>query len=251
MKCRPHFLFGLFVLAALPVGRVPVDGDSSKTTLRMYLGTGQYAYIERGCEGNIVERYPIPYQEASISVDHKTSGRFRFGINGSYIRDKRLRDVRYIYDTNPGYDRKWKLQRTSTFLVNPYFALDWKYLGMGLGIVTSNNGFFATESGFMAKGSASVRIGNPKKIYISASMFQDPPLLTSGYFSLGFGSDEVDKFHWWLGVSALPYDRAGYIGRASILVRKGMFLNWLFRLGHSEGVDENAIGVGLTYTLQP
>jgi len=74
------------------------------------------------------------------------------------------------------------------------------------------------------------------------------PLYSGSLLRLGIGARENPRFDWWLGVGFLgPHDKAGFLMTSNISLQRHIKLNLLTRIGYSEDIWENSIGVGLTY----
>src|SRR5262245_53675887 len=78
----------LLLLGALPLHINLAPPDSTDTAVQLYGGLGQYALVSRGCEGQILRKHAIPFQELGAGVEHRTASPLRLGIRSSYIFDK-------------------------------------------------------------------------------------------------------------------------------------------------------------------
>ena len=73
------------LLAMLPLG-VHVEEDSTETNLQFMASSGQYAYIVRGCDDEVLHSEPLALTEYNVAIDHKTASPIRIGIQASYLR---------------------------------------------------------------------------------------------------------------------------------------------------------------------
>ena len=135
--------------------------------------------------------------------------------------------------------------------MNPYLNFEWKPIGIGGGYFWSRYRLAASDNFGEVDSPVSVylRFGNRRSVYVSTSFLHHVPLYSGGYFQLGLGSGKNPNFDWWAGLGiAGPYDGFSLLlFKGDIRLQQHFKLNLLTRLGFSEGISENAIGVGLTY----
>ncbi len=250
MKFKLHQSFALLVLGALPVQIDLAPQDSAETTVQFYGGAGQYALISRGCEGQVLSKHAVPFQELSAGVEHKFASPVRLGIRSSYIFDQQEVSEGF-FDPEGNYQSRTKFVPEENLTLNPYLNLETKPVGIGVGYFwarhppTGSDNFDDVELPW----SAYLRFGNRRAGYFSMSLLHHIPLYTGGYFQLGFGSGENPNFDWWLGWGfAGPYDQPDIaLFKANLHLERHFMLNLLGRVGFTEGLSESAIGIGLTY----
>jgi hypothetical protein len=56
-----------------------------------------------------------------------------------------------------------------------------------------------------------------------------------------------EKVHGWLGTSFAPYDKLGVLAEVDVAAGRHFRVTGTGRLGSSEGEDENAFALGLSY----
>jgi hypothetical protein len=135
--------------------------------------------------------------------------------------------------------------------LNPYLNLEWKAIGIGGGYFWSRAPLAGGENfeDVDSPISAYFRLGSRRALYFSSSFQHHIPVYTGGCFQLGLGSGKNPSFDWWLGWGFVgPYDGPGIaLFKSDIRLHRHFTLNVLGRAGFTEGVSENAIGIGLTY----
>jgi hypothetical protein len=76
-----------------------------------------------------------------------------------------------------------------------------------------------------------------------------PYASSGGVFEAALGIGVSPAVRGWIGLgSPEPFDAGGVIAGADIRLAPGLQMNVGGRLGSSEGIDENAIHAGLSYT---
>lgn len=251
MKLKIKKMFCLFLISMLPLQINISPEDSSETNFQFTGGIGQYVNISRGCSGEVLDKETIPFQEIGVSVDHKTGKHWRLGLQGSYIFSQKHRELSYEH----GEDRYvGKSIPTQIFILNPYVNFESKYFALGGGYIFANDVLPASDDTPIVFGknypSGYLRLGNVKTFYVDASLFHTTPLLSSNYIKYGLGFQINPKIDFWIGSGIAPYDQGGIIAKTHIQIQPNLYLNALARIGSSEGISENAIGLGLTYQLK-
>ncbi len=227
--------------------------DSTETSFQLFGGVGQYALVNRGCEGEVLSKRAVPFRELSAGVEHQLASPVSLGIRSSYIFDKKdvLTGETYYDPARDLYFSRTEFVFHEILTVNPYLNLEAKPIGIGGGYfwsrrpLTGSDNFDDVELPF----SAYLRLGNRRAVYFSASLLHHIPLYTGGYFQLGFGSGKNPNFDWWLGWGFVgPYDQGDIaLFKSNIRLQRHFMLNVLGRVGFTEGISESAIGLGLTY----
>jgi hypothetical protein len=222
MRREVTYLSVIAAAAPLAVSAPPQHA----TEITIAGGQGSYAVVTRGCEGNVITKSRVNYDNAAVEVTHKFPSVFRIGARAG------------ILDLEGSSD--------ATRYVNPYLSADWPGFSIGVGWVFGNHPFPESD-GDSTGGSVSAhfRIGKAKK-YFTLSYFEDVPLLTPGYLTAGFGGGGR-KLHLWFGVGAIPYDNFGFVSRIDYRVAGGLSLGGTGRLGGSESINEHAFALRLSY----
>ncbi|MFX0139897.1 MAG: hypothetical protein ACFFDN_40020 [Candidatus Hodarchaeota archaeon] len=226
--------------------------DSTETNFRVTGGLGQYAHISRGCAGNVLEKEKIPFNEIGVSIDHKTKSPFRLGLNSSYIFTRQPGELVDAYHPVHGYSRRWSHDNPpiGIFTVNPFINAEWKYFAIGGGYFGSTRELDVPyEEKFFHFFSGYIRIGNIRKFYVDGYLFHTTHIYSNNFIGLGLGFRLNPNVGWWFGGGFGQYDKGGFLMKTDIRIRSNLYLDTLIRLGESEGISENAIGLGLTYKL--
>jgi hypothetical protein len=213
---------------------------------------GQYAHISRGCEGNVLDKEEIPFKEIGVSIDHKTRSPFRLGIQSSYISTKTKSEMVEYHDQYSGYYEKYSRENNpiGIFTVNPFVNAEWKNIAIGVGYFGASRPIIEeTDHSNEHHLSGYLRIGNIRSVYADASFFYATPVFSGNCFKLGLGFGSTPAFGMWFGLGTGPYDRVGLLFKTNIRLQQHLYLDTLIRLGNSENLWENAVGLGLTYRL--
>lgn len=233
--------FGV-LLVLLPL-QIPLTPDDSVSTSLQIIGShGQYAAISRSCEGDVLDKEGLPLTEVGISAHHAAKPWLSVGIDGGVIRSKR--EIGEVFNGEfyePVYGR-----RNFTYAV-PHLDFNASWIGAGVGAVVAPHGLpldgKQTED---VLPSARLRLGKPQAFYFDVSVFRNLPM-SHGYFTAGLGSKASKKATWWAGISGVPHDGAGLLTRLDFRLSPVMQVTTSLRLGTSEGISENALGIGLRF----
>jgi hypothetical protein len=253
-----HSLRNVFVfsfIGLLPLQICIVPKDSTETNIRVMGSVGQYAYIIRSCDNIPDEKKIVPFNEIGASIDHKSASPIRFGVNSSYILTRKKQKTTTYYDPNYSTPER-SLHDDSPrgiFTINPFVNAEKKYFAIGGGFLVAsrdlgnvyeqlNDHLFKSLSGY-------IRIGNPHRFYVDGTVFHSIPIFANNYFRAGVGIRANPNIGLWFGYGGLPYDNGGYIIKTNIRLRHNLYLESVIRCGESEGIDESAIGLGLTYKI--
>lgn len=209
--------------------------DSTETNIKVSGGAGSYAYITRGCEGEVLTKDKVPFKDLGYSIDHKFKFPVRVGLRGGNIWERN----RYYPDE----------RRTNSYL-NPDLSLEWKWFGIGAGPFFAQKDLPTREGGKLSRNSLSwhLRFGSPK-LYFSIHMLESVPLYSGGgYINLGLGGGVSRKFSLWFGLGTKgPYDTEGFLAKTNIKLKGNWYVDLVGRLGTSAGISESAISFGLNY----
>jgi hypothetical protein len=219
-------------------------GDSTFTSVQLTGGAGSYAYITRGCEGEILSKEAVPFRDAGFSVDHRGLGPVQVGMKGGWYSESRRMGH---WRPNAGLN---------AYYLNPNVALEWRRFGIGLGpllaeaplhdfLLSDENGY---DRGIKALPTGHIRVGS-RKAYFSAHLLEGLPLVSGGGFMAGgFGFSPGPGASIWIGLTTpLPYDGMGALGQAAIPVARNTHLRVGLRIGQSNGVSECAGSLGLDH----
>ena len=214
-------------LAPLAVSTAP---DSSATRVGFAFGAGNFADVARGCDNSVISARHHLFRDGGVSVSHEFRGPLVVGLRGQHV----------AIDTTFGNGK--------TFW-NPNVALEWNGFGIGAGWVTPN-GEFEIPYVNLPPASGHVRFGNPRRLAITFRLMEGEPYFSSGgAFDVRASTQIGSRIRPWIGVGgAEPFDKAGFLLGAEARLAPGWDVGVGGRLGRSEGLDENAIRVGFSYT---
>jgi hypothetical protein len=223
------------MLAPLMVDVAPPQPDSSVTRFSVAYGGGSYAYITRGCSGEVLSTERRDFGDMGFAVSHRyAGGPGEFGLRATVFRKM------------PQYE-------SGTVIWNPNAALEFRKFGFGLGYVSSPGEDYAP---YYYSGrefdplpvSGHLRFGPLRGTYFSISFLEDVPLVSGGgTVSTGGGFRVSRAVNGWFGVSwPEPFDMPGLLLKSNVHLNRSLDLNLSGRLGGSEGISESAGAIGLT-----
>lgn len=215
----------------LVVGVQGNNKDSTETNIKLAGGVGSYAYITRGCEGQVISKNKIPFKDLGFSFDHKFKFPVRVGLRGGRIWER---------------DISFPDSEITNFYLNPDLSLEWKWFGIGAGHFVAQRVLYNWDSKNLTSGH--LRLGSPEG-YFSIHLLESFPFYSGGgYLSMGGGGKASRRLSYWLGISYPgPYDALGFLIKTNFKLKGNLYLDLAGRLGSSEGISENAISVGLNY----
>ena len=212
--------------------------DSTVTNIKLAVGTGSYAYITRGCEGQVISKNKVPFKDLGFSLDHKFKFPVRVGLKGGNIWERySLEEVNLQSGT------------ATNFYINPDISLEWKWFGIGAGLFSAEKDLYWRDMGLARNlPSGHLRLGSPQ-LYLSAHLMESVPLYSGGgYLNFGLGGQASRRVSYWLGIGVTgPYDNGGFLIKTNIQVKGNWHLDLAGRLGQSQGISENALSFGINY----
>jgi hypothetical protein len=219
-------------LTPLAVSVSPALRDSSVTSLTIAAGSGDYAYVTRGCDNEVLTKQKLHFRDSGIEVKHEFRGPLAAGVRMTVLNEM------------PEYDK-------GSVVVNPNIAMEWDKVGLGLGgtFVPDDNANGQPDYK-IPRASAHIRVGQLTKLHASIHLGEDIPLTSGGgAYRIGAGFRPLKDADLWLGLGGYPYDKAGFIVRADYHATPYLDLHATGRLGSSEGIKENAVSAGVTVKL--
>jgi hypothetical protein len=228
MKLRWLNLLSMAAMAPLALDVSPAPPDSSVTSLTFAAGTGDYAYVLRGCDNSVISAEKRHFRESGVELRHDFKGIPEVGMRATILNEM------------PQYE-------DGTVILNPYFALEGSKIGIGFGYVSvpGDNSYLGRDYEIVPA-SGHLRVG-PRSNYWSMHLNEDLPITSGGgEFRTGVGFRAGTVADMWLGVGSIPYDHVGAIARTDIHATRFLDLHVAGRLGSSQGVPENAVTVGVT-----
>ena len=231
MKLRWLNLVSMAAMAPMAVNVAPTRPDSSVTSLTFAAGSGDYAYVVRGCDNSVISAEKRHFRESGVELKHDFEGPPELGLRATILNEM------------PGYE-------DGTVVLNPFFSVEGTTLGIGLGFVNVQGDYHLQSEDYeIIPASGHLRIGK-RSGYFSVHLNEDLPMTSGGgamRTGAGFRAGKAADF--WLGVGTLPFDQVGFVARADIHATRFLDLHAAGRLGSSQGINENAASVGVTLKL--
>ncbi len=248
--------------ALMPVAvEVPVDssgGYAGVTRVHVAGGGGSYAFVARGCEGEVIDTVPARFEDVGVSLEHRIGeGPLVLGVRGGRVRHR----IGMPEDTSRFQGVPVDAVVDNAY-VNPYASIERPEGGFGVGWVFHRNEFITAGEHAreqldhpMNDLSAHLRVGYPRANHFDIQWMEGVPLASSGgYFTALLGGPLRDDPHWimhgGLGAGG-PYEGAGLALRIEHLDDSGLSLDVSTRLGHSGNRAQWGAALGVSYTVRP
>lgn len=228
MKRQWVSVLSIAVVAPMAVDMNARDPDSTATSLMIGAGAGSYAYVTRGCEGEVLDREQLRFRDAGMAVTHRFNGPVELGLRATMLRKM------------PQYEK-------NTVIWNPNASFEGRKVGFGLGVNLGGESKYDHDFE-ISPVSGHLRLGPRRTAYFSTHVFEDVPLVSGGApVRMGLGFRGGSLMDGWLGVGfPAPSDKAGFVAKADLHLNRSLDVNLTGRLGESEGLSENAGAVGIT-----
>jgi hypothetical protein len=230
-----------------------VDG----TQFEIAGGSGEYAFISRGCNGEVLRRHPAAFREGAIRVQQPIGhGGFALGVRAGTVRDDLAGgDGRVSPGLPPPNEPQPPRELSTNRYVNPYFTRDVPGGSVGGGYVWHEREFPTAGEGAreftrrpLNQMSAHVRFGGELKHFEARWMEGMPLYSDGGMLNLGVGGRPGGgpvTFFGGLGAGG-PYEGAGLALRLGYDVGDWN-LSARSRLGNSGGANASGLALGLSY----
>jgi len=234
-RSRWPFLGAAALIAPLAVSVREAPRDSILARFTLATGIGTYADVQRNCSGDVLGVTERRLREMGGAVDMGLPHGFHLGTRASHLSGVASGDG------PPAECTVW----------NPYASFERGFVGLGVGYVARAGGLSELNDFELPPVSAHLRLGPPDQSYVSSSLVENLPLYTGGgMLDIGLGFRPHPNLDLWLGgAGGEPYDKFGALLKAQYRPDRHFAVDVHGRLGSSEGARENAIGVGISYTL--
>jgi hypothetical protein len=231
----------MFAVVPFAVEVEPVDRDSSFTTFTFGAGTGSYAHVTRGCEGQILSSEEFALRDVGFGVEHET-GSTVLGFRASGAGSE------YVAE---GADGVW--------LLNPHVAHEGRKIGLGFGAMIKSEtqghgGYYDALVGHdVLPVSGHLRFGNRARgTDFLISLGENVPALSPGgqaEITQGFRISRVVGGR--VGVAGpVPFDSPGLIVRAHVRPTDALGVELRGRFGSAGGASESTVGLALSYRIR-
>lgn len=229
------------------------------TRVRVGAGVGTYAFIARGCEGEVIDEVPARFTDAGASLEHQV-GRTPLvvGVRGGWVRHE-IGTSRNNVSSFYGVPLDATVENT---YVNPYAALEGEAGGFGGGYVYHRNEFITAGEGAREHGdhplndlSWHARVGAVDGQHFVIQWMEGVPLSSGGGYLTALVGRPFEAHPQWtlrggLGAGG-PHEGAGLVLRLERVMPDGVSLDVTGRMGFSGNRFAGGAALGMTYTLGP
>lgn len=227
------------------------------TQLEIAAGAGEYAFVSRGCEGQIVEQRPAAFRDAAARVQvplgHAGAA---LGVRAGIVRDDFSGGEGSVIPVFPGSSGPDRIVAINRY-VNPYFTFEPPGGSVGMGWVAHEHEFPTAGEGAREQSahplndiSWHVRLGSERHHFEARWMEGVPLYSDGGYLTLGVGGRPVGgpwTFFGGLGAGG-PYEGAGLALRAGRTWDSGWNVSVRSRLGRSGDANASGAAVGVGWS---
>ena len=227
------------------------------TQIEIAGGAGEYAFLSRGCNGQVTRSHPASFQEGAVRLQQPIGhAGFGLGVRAGVVRDDLAGGdgVAPPAAPIPGEPQPPREVSTNRY-VNPYFTYDAHGGSIGGGYVWHEREFPTAGEGArnvtnrpLNSMSAHVRFGSERQYFETRWMEGMPLYADGGMLNIGIGGRPGDgpvTFFGGLGAGG-PYEGAGLALRLGYDV-SDWNISVRSRLGHSGGENASGVGLGLSY----
>jgi len=231
-------------LGALPLAvDLPVSRDSSRTNpllVEVAGGGGQFAIVNRGCEGQVLRVTRNQLRSGALVVEHRLPEDFVIGVRAGSVQTT-LSTSTETHRRAPAYPvpEPPRLRYANRYL-NPYVGYEGRRVGLGIGVMAADHPFDADQSLvtiedplqmmqarnlFRDKSTTwHVRLGGEQH-RLALRWMEDVPLESEGHFSadLGFRPGRQLETGIFVGLAG-PYDGAMFGLRGRVWLTPGAAL---------------------------
>lgn len=251
------------VAVSVPMDSPDPERHWSTTTLKF--GAGQVSYHREiffpttasSCSGAQNLDLEDRYVDVGAEVDYVSNGPFHVGLRGGFVYDSAdLAVSDPLLDSLSSY-----VDPTQTsYYVNPFFSLEGKWIGVGLGFLASSEPLQNGDGedypgGAEAHASGHFRVGPRSRVYGSVGYGENVPIYSGGgLLNAGIGLRPVSFLDFWGGVAQGPWSSTGLLLRIGVHPKPTWSLDANVRLKttaqeYGYTVNEYGVGVGFTYRI--
>lgn len=225
---------------------------AGRTVVRVAGGVGSYAFIARGCEGQVVDHLPVKYRDASVAVDQRIgSWPLVVGVRGGVLEDRIGRS------SHGDFPEVGEGRNVTTRYVNPHIAIEGLDGGMGAGWVAHEGEFITAGEGARTQSdhplndmSWHVRFGRLDRRHLLLQWMESEPLYSGGgYFTATLGGalpNSQVELRMGLGAGG-PFEGAGAVAQVSLPIANGLRVDLRGREGFSGNQTAGGVAIGLEY----
>jgi len=249
------------VAALMPLAvEIPYDStgsDFGATRVRVGAGVGTYAFVARGCNGEVVDEVPARLTDAGVSLEQQI-GRSPLvvGVRGGWVRHE-------IGSPRQGIAGFYGVPLDATLenaYVNPYLSIDGDDAGVGMGpvfhrheFITAGEGAREQENHPLNDVSGHIRVGSQDGRRFVIQWMEGVPLSSGGGYLTALLGQPFEAFPEWTLFGGLgaggPQEGAGLVLRLERATPSGVSLDLTGRMGFSGNRFAGGAALGLTYTM--
>jgi len=250
------------IAALMPLAvEAPVDsagGYAGVTRVRLGAGGGSYAFIARGCEGQVIGSVPVRFEDVAGSLEHRIGpGPLTFGVRGGRVRHRIGAPKDSAFFPEVPLDAV-----VDNSYVNPFFSIEGPASGVGAGLVVHEGEFMTAGEGARKQTdrplndmSWHVRIGPVWTNHLLVQWMEGVPLASSGGYLTALVGGPLERDPRWalrggLGAGG-PYEGAGLVLRLEHVGDGSASLDVTTRAGVSGNRLQWGAAVGVAYAVGP
>ena len=226
----------------MPISISTTSVDSSQTQIQIFGDLGQYGLMARDCNG-VSHKKAIGFKEVSAGVNHKINKNISVGISAEIVNDLKQTKTSFDFDSTI-----YSYSKRNSFVITPKLDFTFKVMSFGIAYSYTSAGIYDGIGRHSWIPGAYYRIG-PPILNFRAQVFYDQPFYLNGFGSLGLNSTIFKKTNMFIGVNLAPYDAFGSLVKVFYHPKPGLSYSAIFRLGRSEGINEYAFGLGMSWVL--
>ncbi len=200
-------------------------------------GGGSYSVINRDCNGNVLGSAKIPFNDFGAGVEYSEKNILVGVKTGIHSASAATLISRYPGASGPAaYDTTY-YSASQIVYANPYAGLKFRYFEFRIGGLFAGGdigGTFNLNGETVSAPSGYIRVGSEKGFLVSASLFNNLPLMSAGgIFDMGIGVclNEQTNTSLWGGVGILDLENSGTIVKYSTTVFDDYFLTFTGGIG--------------------
>lgn len=250
------------ITALMPLAvEIPHDSTATEgraTRVRVGAGVGTYAFIARGCQGEVLDEVPARFTDAGVSVEHELPLRTPVvvGVRGGWVRH----EIEMPQNGVSGFYGVPLGTTVENTFVNPHVSLEGEAVGLGFGPVFHRGEFITAGEGAREQDdhplndvSWHVRFGRTDARRFTVQWMEGVPLSSSGGYLTALLAGPLEAHPQWtlhggLGAGG-PQEGAGLVLRLERSMPDGVSLDVTGRVGFSGNRFAGGAAVGLTSTF--
>ncbi len=135
----------LSIRVSAPADSVASFVAKNGTRFEVLGGTGEYAFITRGCEGQVVNTVPGAFRDVGGRIEHSVGHGMTLGVRGGVVHDDIAGLPEPVAVTTPSGPIPGTRNEIDNAYVNPYFTYEQTTGSVGFGWVAHQHEFVTTS----------------------------------------------------------------------------------------------------------